>query len=176
MTLLQSWYINGRHYSQTCEDWLKLQDAHASQGIAVLEADSESAGLGREEGRKVFYRWVNFEDSCRWIPHFSTSIQIPGVLHGMCRAFRTQWRRWVSGIDIFILNTSQLTPIVDGELVITCSNERIDEKCLPVSSRTALMVYSTAETHSDISKERRALRRHWTFKWLVKIQSASQVL
>ena len=57
---MRSWYINGRHYAQTCEDWLKHQDAHAVQGLAELERDAEAKGVGREEGRKTFYRCALF--------------------------------------------------------------------------------------------------------------------
>ncbi|KAI0786726.1 S-adenosyl-L-methionine-dependent methyltransferase [Abortiporus biennis] len=64
MTLLRSWYINGRHYSQTCEDWLKRQDANKASGIAELERDAEEKGVGKAEGRKTFYRFRVFYLAC----------------------------------------------------------------------------------------------------------------
>ena len=57
LTLMKSWYVNGRNYSHTCEDWLKKQDHNSKQGILELENDAEKKGLGREEGRKAFYRY-----------------------------------------------------------------------------------------------------------------------
>jgi hypothetical protein len=57
LTLLRSWYLPGTHYASTLESWLRLQDAHAKEGMRVLEDDAESKGFGRDEGRKSFYRW-----------------------------------------------------------------------------------------------------------------------
>ena len=57
LTLMKSWYVNGRNYSHTCEDWLKKQDRNNKQGILELENDAEKKGLDREEGRKAFYRY-----------------------------------------------------------------------------------------------------------------------
>ncbi|TFY54361.1 hypothetical protein EVJ58_g8910 [Rhodofomes roseus] len=56
VTLLRSWYVNGRHYARTCEDWLVRQDANAATAIRYLERDASEKGVGAEEGRKVFYR------------------------------------------------------------------------------------------------------------------------
>lgn len=58
LTLLRSWYIDGRHYSRTLEAWLKKQDQNAKEGLAELEKDAESKGLNREDGRKAFYRYI----------------------------------------------------------------------------------------------------------------------
>ena len=58
VSLVRSWYVNGRHYAQTCEDWLVRQDSNAAAGIRRLEADAASKGVGAEEGRKMFYRYV----------------------------------------------------------------------------------------------------------------------
>lgn len=57
LTLLESWYINGKHYARTCEDWLVKQDRSATVGIAELEKTAEKQGLGKEHGRKTFYRY-----------------------------------------------------------------------------------------------------------------------
>lgn len=58
MNLVRSWYVNGRHYARTCENWLVRQDANATVGIRRLETDAASKGVGAEEGRKMFYRYV----------------------------------------------------------------------------------------------------------------------
>ncbi|KAH7911034.1 S-adenosyl-L-methionine-dependent methyltransferase [Hygrophoropsis aurantiaca] len=64
LTLIRSWYINGRHYSRTLEDWLKKQDRNGQQGLAELEQDAEAKGLDKEEGRKAFYRFRVFYMAC----------------------------------------------------------------------------------------------------------------
>ncbi|KIJ04747.1 hypothetical protein PAXINDRAFT_94351, partial [Paxillus involutus ATCC 200175] len=64
LTLVRSWYINGRHYSRTLEDWLNKQDRNANEGIAELERDAESKGLSKEVGRKAFYRFRVFYMAC----------------------------------------------------------------------------------------------------------------
>lgn len=65
MTHIRSWYINGKHYAQTSEDWLRRQDANAKAGLAELEKDAVSKGLDKEEGRKAFYRCASYS-SCAW--------------------------------------------------------------------------------------------------------------
>ncbi|KLO16907.1 S-adenosyl-L-methionine-dependent methyltransferase [Schizopora paradoxa] len=55
LTLLRSWYINGKNYARTLEDWLKLQDKNKRRGLEVLESDALSNGLSNEEGRNTFY-------------------------------------------------------------------------------------------------------------------------
>ncbi|KAI0730299.1 S-adenosyl-L-methionine-dependent methyltransferase [Fomitopsis betulina] len=62
--LVRSWYVNGRHYARTCEDWLVRQDANAPAGIRRLETDATSKGVGAEEGRKMFYRFRAFYMAC----------------------------------------------------------------------------------------------------------------
>ncbi|KAI8972236.1 S-adenosyl-L-methionine-dependent methyltransferase [Trametes punicea] len=60
LTHIRSWYLSGRHYAQTSEDWLRLQDANAKAGLAELESDAVAKGLDKEEGRKAFYRFRVF--------------------------------------------------------------------------------------------------------------------
>ncbi|KAM5534536.1 hypothetical protein V8D89_006004 [Ganoderma adspersum] len=60
LTLIQSWFVNGKHYSRTSEHWLQSQDANAKSGLAELERDAVTKGLDKEEGRKAFYRFRVF--------------------------------------------------------------------------------------------------------------------
>lgn len=60
----RSWYINGKNYARTLEDWLKLQDRNAKEGLKELEDDAEAKGLSRLEGRKAFYRFRVFYIAC----------------------------------------------------------------------------------------------------------------
>ncbi|KAM0747909.1 S-adenosyl-L-methionine-dependent methyltransferase [Meredithblackwellia eburnea MCA 4105] len=74
LTLERSWWINGRHYGQTCEDWLKLQDGSKRSWIGsgrekeLVSAVREKESLGdkerAEEGRKTFYRFRVFFMAC----------------------------------------------------------------------------------------------------------------
>jgi len=64
ISIVRSWYINGRHYAQTCEDWLKKQDAQRAKGLLELEQDAEAKGVGKEEGTKTFYRFRVFYMAC----------------------------------------------------------------------------------------------------------------
>jgi hypothetical protein len=56
LVLQQSWWVNGRNYGQTSEDWVKLQDLHKSEGMKILEEDAVARGLPRSEGTKMWYR------------------------------------------------------------------------------------------------------------------------
>lgn len=58
LILERSWFINGRHYAHTLEDWLKRLDKHAKEARNILENDAELKGLPKTDGRKLFYRWV----------------------------------------------------------------------------------------------------------------------
>ncbi|KIP11559.1 hypothetical protein PHLGIDRAFT_21522 [Phlebiopsis gigantea 11061_1 CR5-6] len=64
LSLVRSWYINGKHYSQTCEDWLKRQDRNITTGIAELEKDAQAQGREGEHGRQMFYRFRVFYLAC----------------------------------------------------------------------------------------------------------------
>ncbi|EKM54189.1 uncharacterized protein PHACADRAFT_257858 [Phanerochaete carnosa HHB-10118-sp] len=64
LSLVRSWWINGQHYSRTLEDWLKQQDRNAAVGLAELEKGAERQGLGKEHGRKMFYRFRVFYIAC----------------------------------------------------------------------------------------------------------------
>ena len=58
LVLQQSWWINGKHYGQTSEDWLLLQDAHQAEGMKILQDDAVARGLPALEGTKAWYRSV----------------------------------------------------------------------------------------------------------------------
>lgn len=60
LVLQQSWWINGRNYGQTSEDWVKLQDLHRAEGMKILEEDAVARGLPRSEGTKMWYRFRTF--------------------------------------------------------------------------------------------------------------------
>lgn len=60
LTLVRSWWLNGRNYAATSEHWLQEQDKNGQAALVELERDSEAKGLGREEGRKTFYRFRVF--------------------------------------------------------------------------------------------------------------------
>lgn len=66
MVLQRNWWINGRHYSRTLEDWLKLQDKNNRSGssIKALEKDALATGMTAEEGRASFYRFRVFFLTC----------------------------------------------------------------------------------------------------------------
>lgn len=66
VVLEQMWWLNGKHYAQTCEDWLKKQDANNKGGRAVkaLRDDATEKGNDALEGEKTFYRFRVFYLAC----------------------------------------------------------------------------------------------------------------
>ncbi|CAE6452093.1 unnamed protein product [Rhizoctonia solani] len=60
LKLQRTWFINGRHYAQTSEHWLQLQDANRAAAIAELERDAKAQGFDASEGRKAYYRFRTF--------------------------------------------------------------------------------------------------------------------
>ncbi|CUA66860.1 hypothetical protein RSOLAG22IIIB_00309 [Rhizoctonia solani] len=60
LQLQRTWFINGRHYAQTSEHWLQLQDANRAAAIAELENDARAQGFDPIEGRKAYYRFRTF--------------------------------------------------------------------------------------------------------------------
>jgi len=54
----QHWRVNGRHYQQTSEDWLKLQDAHRDEIMPILQEVYGS------EAHIWFQRWRVFFMAC----------------------------------------------------------------------------------------------------------------
>jgi cyclopropane-fatty-acyl-phospholipid synthase len=55
----ESWQVNGRHYAQTCEDWLRNMDAHTN---SILPLFTQCYGKGEET--KWLVRWRVFYLAC----------------------------------------------------------------------------------------------------------------
>ncbi|OLL22767.1 (S)-coclaurine N-methyltransferase [Neolecta irregularis DAH-3] len=55
MVIENHWLINGKHYAQTCEDWLKLLYKHKNQAIPHLRDT-----YGEGEAEKWYNRWIVF--------------------------------------------------------------------------------------------------------------------
>ncbi|KZT21388.1 S-adenosyl-L-methionine-dependent methyltransferase [Neolentinus lepideus HHB14362 ss-1] len=64
LTLLRSWYLSGKHYSHTLEDWLVRQDRNAKSGLAELEKDAVAKGFSKEDARATFNRFRVFYIAC----------------------------------------------------------------------------------------------------------------
>ncbi|KAG6911156.1 hypothetical protein DXG01_003896 [Tephrocybe rancida] len=58
------WYINGTHYSRTCENWLQQQDKNATDCLAELRSDAIAKGQPPSEAIKSFYRFRVFYMAC----------------------------------------------------------------------------------------------------------------
>jgi cyclopropane fatty-acyl-phospholipid synthase-like methyltransferase len=59
LTLKQQWWVNGKHYAKTCEDWLSKMNASKKEIWPHLEET-----YGKEETTKWFYRWQVFYMAC----------------------------------------------------------------------------------------------------------------
>lgn len=76
LTLEKSWWVNGKHYGKTCEDWLVRQDSGKSTwigngreaelvvGAAVGKVSEKGLEEQRLEGRKTFFRFRIFYLAC----------------------------------------------------------------------------------------------------------------
>ena len=61
LTLRRQWWVNGKHYAKTCEDWLgKMSSA---QGKNEIWPGLEET-YGKDEAQKWFYRWQVFYMAC----------------------------------------------------------------------------------------------------------------
>ncbi|KAG8809376.1 hypothetical protein FRC17_003474 [Serendipita sp. 399] len=60
LILKKSWWINGKHYAKTSEDWVKCQDQNKEKGMRILEDDAMHRGLDKLEGRRSWYRFRTF--------------------------------------------------------------------------------------------------------------------
>ncbi|SCV71705.1 BQ2448_3293 [Microbotryum intermedium] len=75
LTLERSWWINGKHYGRTCENWLKVQDSHRSKWFntsfprldELVTGPAAKAASKQErstQGAKSFYRFRVFFLAC----------------------------------------------------------------------------------------------------------------
>ena len=55
----RQWRVNGKHYSRTCEDWLKNLDANYAKAAPILDET-----YGRENRTKWYVYWRLFFLSC----------------------------------------------------------------------------------------------------------------
>ncbi|KAI5475122.1 S-adenosyl-L-methionine-dependent methyltransferase [Pseudohyphozyma bogoriensis] len=65
LTLQRSWWINGKHYARTSEDWLKVQDGNSEiwkgkEDKLVEGKDGGTVEERRREGRKSFFKFRIF--------------------------------------------------------------------------------------------------------------------
>jgi hypothetical protein len=60
MILERTWWINGRNYARTLEDWLRLQDKNNKNDSSVkaLQKDAVARGVREEDGRASFHRYA----------------------------------------------------------------------------------------------------------------------
>jgi cyclopropane-fatty-acyl-phospholipid synthase len=59
LALERQWWVNGRHYSRTLEDWLRLHDAARAEVLPLFEKT-----YGPGQGLKWFVYWRLFYLSC----------------------------------------------------------------------------------------------------------------
>ncbi|RPB05764.1 S-adenosyl-L-methionine-dependent methyltransferase [Choiromyces venosus 120613-1] len=59
LKIRKTWWVSGRHYARTSEDWLKRLSANKDKELPSLEKT-----YGKGEGLKWFYRWQIFYLAC----------------------------------------------------------------------------------------------------------------
>ncbi|PSK56577.1 (S)-coclaurine N-methyltransferase [Elsinoe australis] len=59
LNLKRQWYVNGKNYARTCEDWLSKMNASKEQIWPHLEET-----YGKDKTRMWFYRWQVFYAAC----------------------------------------------------------------------------------------------------------------
>lgn len=59
LTVENHWAINGKHYSRTCEDWLKLQLSHKREAEPFL-----AQTYGKGQVTRWYNRWIVFYLAC----------------------------------------------------------------------------------------------------------------
>lgn len=66
VVLERMWWLSGKHYAKTCEDWLKKQDANNRGGRAVkaLREYASQKGSDPLEEEKIFHRFRVFYLAC----------------------------------------------------------------------------------------------------------------
>jgi cation-transporting P-type ATPase 13A2 len=59
LSLQQQWWVSGKHYAKTCEDWLTKMNASKKEIWPFLEET-----YGKEKAVMWFYRWQIFYMAC----------------------------------------------------------------------------------------------------------------
>jgi len=59
LTLQKQWWVSGKHYAQTCEDWLSKMNASKQEIWPGLEDT-----YGKDKAAMWFYRWQIFYMAC----------------------------------------------------------------------------------------------------------------
>jgi len=59
LQVTQQWWVSGKHYAKTCNDWLKKMNASKTEIWPHLEET-----YGKEDTSKWFYRWQVFYMAC----------------------------------------------------------------------------------------------------------------
>ncbi|KAG8623305.1 hypothetical protein KVT40_008281 [Elsinoe batatas] len=59
LNLRRQWYVNGKNYARTCEDWLAKMNANKTEIWPHLEET-----YGKDKARMWFYRWQVFYAAC----------------------------------------------------------------------------------------------------------------
>ncbi|CAK4018514.1 (S)-coclaurine N-methyltransferase [Lecanosticta acicola] len=59
LKLERQWWVNGKHYAKTCNDWLKTMNANKGKLWPALEET-----YGKSEVKRWFYRWQVFYMAC----------------------------------------------------------------------------------------------------------------
>ena len=59
LQLEHRWQVNGRHYAQSCRDWLNNLDNHQAEALAAL-----SEGDNPENVTRQYHRWRMFVMAC----------------------------------------------------------------------------------------------------------------
>ncbi|KAG2494249.1 hypothetical protein HYH03_007604 [Edaphochlamys debaryana] len=61
LVVRNQWYVNGRHYSRTLEDWLVKHDRHRREVLSILEGAYRGS---RDSASVWFHRWRIFYLAC----------------------------------------------------------------------------------------------------------------
>jgi cyclopropane-fatty-acyl-phospholipid synthase len=73
--LSSQWKVNGRHYSRTCEDWLRKMDAHKRELMPLFRET-----YGAEQAVTWWVRWRLFYLACSELFNYSNGEEW-GVSH-----------------------------------------------------------------------------------------------
>lgn len=59
LNLQQQWWVSGKHYAQTCNDWLRKMNGNKATLMPYLEET-----YGKSEATRWFHRWQVFYMAC----------------------------------------------------------------------------------------------------------------